>query len=1192
MDDEVELRKRVYDHLCKTESAGDVYDLFSILGYPSGILQEKSSKRIKSSFGFKQEDEERIREVYSVLSFEGSLPVFLLETTTLSPQFIRSVTTTFDRQYLQFLLIFSQDYSELVFVFPQKEKVEVGNLKLKITKLIVDRKDLEVREDYYSVITTLAKLRYENEGWRRVWSHWREAFSVERVTKEFFENYRATFFKLRDEIRKQGIPGKESHEFALQFMNRTMFLYFLEKKGWLGNRKFISWLWMTYKVLGKYKTNWFYERWLKQVFLKAFNNRASEITDLPDEVMKVLYGAPYLNGGLFRENNLDELKVEMKDETFQQIFEFFESYNFTIREDMPLDSEVAVDPQMIGYVYESLANVADEIYDRNDLGIFYTPRVEVNFMCRRSLAEYLSKSFSREEMYHLLFDEDREKVEFRKWRELESALDSLTVIDPACGSGAFLVGMLNVLAGLYKLIYKNAGVRQSDFAIKNRIVQRSLYGVDVMPWAIHTAELRLWLQLVVETEFSSAELRAAPLLPNLNLNLRVGDSLIQEIGGITFNLRSNNLKPHLSRRIEELRDEKRKYFENSPTARFRSVDEVRDEELRIFGEIIDERISSLEMDLDTLSREGLQMQRTLTGRYHVDEEKAKERDARVEAVKNEIEDLKRIKKHLKDPEKKPFVWEIDFAEIFAGGGFDIVIGNPPYVRQEMISPPNRIKSEVTSEERKEYKEKLINSVMARFPQINKLDRQSDYYVYFYFHGLALLKKGGTFCFITSNSWLDVDYGKELQEFLCRYVPIIAIYDNPKRSFEHAAVNTIIALFGAPEIRDLTDWGAGVLKSTARFVMFKKPFEEVLSAENLIGIESARAVVRGDSITEFVKNLVNEEDYRVFPVVQEDLLEDGWEYPEGYKGPRFGSGRYAGNKWGGKYLRAPDIFYTILEKGKDKLVRLGDIAEVRRGFTTGVNEFFYLDDEAQRKWQIEKEFLKPVIKSPRECKSIIVDPAKLKFKVFMCSRPKSELSGTNALEYIEWGEKQTTEDGVPWPKVPSVNGRRLWYSLDGEEGNTFWVKETNDRLGVFVSNEDMICDCRLYFAKTEKILRNFLNSSLMGLLSEVLSRSGLGEGAKSLMVYEVNQFIVIPNIIGLNSRDYLRPRELRSIFEELGIDPSKPIREQDPKPLPDRKELDDIVFDELGLTKEERKEVYWSVCELVKQRLDKARSLKR
>jgi len=107
--------------------------------------------------------------------------------------------------------------------------------------------------------------------------------------------------------------------------------------------------------------------------------------------VRVISNAPYLNGGLFRENGLDGIKVLITDKMFQKILEFFESYNFTIKEDMPLESEVAVDPQMIGYVYESLANVAEEIYDRNDLGIFYTPRVEVDFMCRRSLVEYLSK---------------------------------------------------------------------------------------------------------------------------------------------------------------------------------------------------------------------------------------------------------------------------------------------------------------------------------------------------------------------------------------------------------------------------------------------------------------------------------------------------------------------------------------------------------------------------------------------------------------------------------------------------------------------------------------------------------------------------------------------------------------------------------------------------------------------------------
>ena len=166
----------------------------------------------------------------------------------------------------------------------------------------------------------------------------------------------------------------------------------------------------------------------------------------------------------------------------------------------------------------------------------------------------------------------------------------------------------------------------------------------------------------------------------------------------------------------------------------------------------------------------------------------------------------------------------------------------------------------------------------------------------------------------------------MQEFLCKYVPITAIYDNPRRSFTHADVNTIIALFGAPEAkqRSLGDWFNGVnggnekvwpnIKSDAKFIMFKKPFEEVLSSQNLISIENVKVKVKGYRITELVKNVVNTSDYRVFPIIQEDLLEDGWGYPDDYKNGRFKVGRYEGNKWGGKYLRAPDIFYTILEKG--------------------------------------------------------------------------------------------------------------------------------------------------------------------------------------------------------------------------------------------------------------------------------------
>jgi len=186
---------------------------------------------------------------------------------------------------------------------------------------------------------------------------------------------------------------------------------------------------------------------VKSIVFNAFNNQAHKIEDLPDEVKELFTGFPYLNGGLFSENKYDLDMVVIKDSLFQNIFDFFEKYNFTIKEDMPFESEVAVDPQMIGYVYESLANVADEIYDRNDLGIFYTPRVEVDFMCRRSLVEYFSKHLLKipKNNYITLYStflriNGKLRNNFSKnntWHDLEYTCDNLSIVDPACGSGAF-----------------------------------------------------------------------------------------------------------------------------------------------------------------------------------------------------------------------------------------------------------------------------------------------------------------------------------------------------------------------------------------------------------------------------------------------------------------------------------------------------------------------------------------------------------------------------------------------------------------------------------------------------------------------------------------------------------------------------------------------------------------------------------
>ena len=1184
------LRERIYQHITKIKSVQDVFDLFKILNYPKNIIFDISSKRKKTSFDFKKEDEQRIKEIYSILSFDEKLPVFLLETTTLAPSFIRSITNTFDKQYLQFLVVFTTDYSEIIFVFPDREKIEAGKHKLRLTKLIVDKEDVISKKEYYSVIETLANIHYENEAsWREIWRKWKKAFSVERVTEDFFEDYKSIFFTLRNELHKQNVPRKESHEFTLQFLNRIMFIYFISKKKWLEQPKFIEWLWGAYKNLSKFNSNEFYEKWLKQVFLKAFNNRSDEIKSLPDSVVKVISNAPYLNGGLFRKNNLDDLKIEITDRMFQRIFEFFEKYNFTIKEDMPLESEVAVDPQMIGYVYESLAYVGDEIYDRNDLGIFYTPRVEVDFMCRRSLVEYLSKSLPKipkEKFYHLIFDlpEEKEKIEKwfakeRLWRDLEETLDDLSVVDPACGSGAFLVGMLNVAAEIYRLINKHMDRTLTDFQLKNRIIQYSIYGVDVMPWAIHADELRLWLQLIVETEFKKDELRKHPLLPNLNLNLRIGDSLVQEIGGISFNLRTNTLKPHLKKKLEDLKQEKRKYFENSPTAKFKNPEEVKAEEVRLFEEIIDERVESLGTDIDVLKNELKQRgkQTSLFGEVkgdveilEKDKQKREQKEREIQKCHEEIEKLKKIKALLKDPEKKPFVWDIDFAEIFADkNGFDIVIGNPPYVPYKKISPPNILKKEVTEEQKREYKEKLISSVKTRFPVIENINGMSDYYVYFYFHGLSLLNPKGVFCFITSNFWLDVDYGKELQEFLVKYVPIIGIYDCSKRSFSHALINTVITLFGAPEIRQrsLGDWISGMnggnettwsnIKHTAKFVMFKKPFEEVLSSKNLVDIENTKAKIKGESITDFVKNVVSTNDYRIFPITQEDLLEDGWEYPEEYdmKKGRFKTGSYGGNKWGGKYLRAPDIFFKILDS--KKIIRLGLICKVK----TGLKESGYSDYIKPRE-EVKRDKFLPILKNVRKLNKIEITQ-----------------NDSFVIKDIRHFEKSTKEK----------HSRILWPAMRGDKHfcllNPNQFTFTGNFFGIEPNNKNI-----------EKNLLLVLNSALTFLTFEILARKGFGGGSAIMVKSDLDNHMVIfdPSLIEtklIRIIDKMSRREVRPIFEELGINPDKPIREQEPKPLPDRAELDKIVFDELGLTKEERKEVYWAVCELVKQRIEKARSLR-
>ena len=938
-----------------------VYQLFESLGYK---VLDPSLKTSPSVYNLPRKEAQSIDKIFAISNYERRFQILLFKLKREDKEAIRNIPERILREVDFPFIIFTPDFKTYTFTLVEKVREGPGEFKRKLTKLVVD-KDNPYHTDKEIISNFILEQPLTSS--KALYDIVKNAMSVERVTKKFFEEYKAVFFELRGRFVKQIKDQKSAHEFTQQLLNRIMFLYFISKKRWIGESdKFLKEFWETYN---KHQTgkDTFYEEWLDVLFFEAFNNKFFPKSYFPKEINSALQLAPYLNGGLFSKHKIDSLPIEISDKDFLQIYNFFNRYNFTIREDLPLEKEVAVDPEMIGKVYESLVNLSETSDERGDAGIFYTPRSEIDFMCRSALVEYFYKHLgptpAKDDIYKLVFakseTKQEEAIEKLKiagvWPNLiEDTLDDLTVVDPTVGSGSFLVGMLQILTSLYKLVYKDSGKKLEDFEIKKQIIGRSLYGVDVMEWAVHVCELRLWLQLIVEADIPLEERKTSPLLPNLSFKIRPGDSLVQEIGSVNLSeLGRKALNPVIKRKITTLKQAKYDYFYNNRSSKFyQSEDLLKQEELLVFQMIIDERIHQLKKETIALENNGKQKNMFLPGMEQEENQKSLLEDADKKSIsekQEEIERLVELRRNLK--QNKPFVWDIDFVEIFSDpeeAGFDIVIGNPPYVRQEKIANPILAKEKITTENKRLYKEKLVNSVLNKYPWIKKLDKKSDLYVYFYFHGFSLLNNLGTLCYITSNSWLDVGYGKNLQEFLLKHVPVYAIYDNQaKRSFESADINTIILLAGAPTSQENTYSGEKI-----KFVMFKKPFEEVVNIKNLLTIEDSLQVISNP-------------DFRVFPISQYELLKDGWEYPESASEQQIETfsmsiGGYSDNKWGAKYLRAPDIYFTILKKGgvltnvsgyeehvtereRVRLTPLKMIADVHRGFTTGANEFFYLED---------------------------------------------------------------------------------------------------------------------------------------------------------------------------------------------------------------------------------------------------------
>jgi type I restriction-modification system DNA methylase subunit len=682
------------------------------------------------------------------------------------------------------------------------------------------------------------------------------AFSVEKVTREFYDHYKDLFEKTRDALKvvlkeQSSIAshfderGIENDDFAKKLLGQIVFLYFLQKKGWFGveprkawgtgRKDFIRHLFRERASFAsllakkaKRETNFFNDI-LEPLFYEAL---AIDRSDNGDHYSLFDCKIPFLNGGLFEPiygyqwQTTDILLPDAlfsndeptgeENESGTGILDVFDRYNFTVNEAEPLEKEVAVDPEMLGKVFENL--LPENI--RHASGTYYTPRVIVHYMCQEALLHYLAARAPQVPQNDLaLFLRHAERfADFeakgkKSYAErglllpesisqnaapLDDLLATITVCDPAIGSGAFPVGMMHEIVrariALTPALEKSGDIRaqklRSAYALKRDAIHHSLYGVDLDPGAVEIAKLRLWLSMVVDEE----EIGHIQPLPNLDYKIMQGNSLLEEFDGIRL-LDEKLLKPPDAARDSEL-----------PEIRA-SIAALQSEAIRRHGEgkkgaaqklAAEQEIKRLKKRLDVVvnpaeaktgAQGELNQQTSWASLKRIQELHAKFFDENSRAEKDRLrkeldalewnfmeatlreqgreEAIAELKRASAKHRKPFFLWRLHFGDIFQQrGGFDVVIANPPYVRQEKI---------------KDQK----GALKSQYP--NTYVGTADIYVYFYDRAIQLLREGGALAFITSNKWYRVAYGEKLRKHIGLNTSLIHAID-----FGDAPVFTAIA----------------------------------------------------------------------------------------------------------------------------------------------------------------------------------------------------------------------------------------------------------------------------------------------------------------------------------------------------------------------------------------------------------------
>lgn len=621
-----------------------------------------------------------------------------------------------------------------------------------------------------------------------------EAFSAEALSDEFFVEYKnfyddfvnyvtnddKMFARFKQYAKDDEDQAKKSvRDYIKKLMGRLVFIQFLQKKAWLNND--LHYMLSLFNESSERQKADYLDNVLEPLFFGIFNTKPEDRVQLFSEnkwdkaLLEKWNEFPYLNGGLFECDELDELRLPIPsyffsnpehkdhirkptDEYYEDacgVFDFFERYNFTIDESDPLDLEVGVDPEMLGKIFENL------LEDNKDKGAFYTPKEIVQYMCKESLIAYLVSEAQKksevnarrqtnfeEAIRRFVNDPEMSVVNMRQYdekqiKDLLESLKSVKICDPAIGSGAFPMGLLNLLVNCREAINKALPLRPSvpRAILKQEIILNNIYGVDIEKGAIDIARLRFWLSIVVDLDTPQA-------LPNFDYKFMQGNSLLEQYGGIDLsNLFNNTSTSGKGSGVEML------VFDES------NITEVLlQEKLRAYFSL----------------KQG-------TDKHRVRQEV---NDAVKDLIMSKVSSTSlapEIKSIDVSANEKFFLWHTWFKSVFDQGGFDIVIGNPPYGAKLSTDDKRHLANTYTTA-------KTINGI-----QKGSLDT----YTLFIELGYNLLKKDGSFAMIVPLSLVSSDSLTGVHRLLysnCEIIRISSYAVRPEPVFKNAVVDTSIILF--------------------------------------------------------------------------------------------------------------------------------------------------------------------------------------------------------------------------------------------------------------------------------------------------------------------------------------------------------------------------------------------------------------